>query len=129
MDKEIKILIVDDFATMRRILKNLLEELGFSHITEAENGSAALKTLTTGCFDLLIVDWNLAAMSGPELLKEIRTNARLQDLPVLIITQGAGREEIVEAAEAGVSGFVVKPFNGFTLQNKIEKIFSRLAVT
>jgi len=120
-----KILIVDDFSTMRRIIKNLLRDLGFSHLTEADDGNTALPLLQNGHFDFLITDWNMPGMSGLELLRKVRADERLAKLPVLMVTAEAKREQIIEAAKAGVNGYVVKPFTGTALKEKIEKIFER----
>ncbi len=121
-----KILIVDDFSTMRRIIKNLLRELGFSNTIEADDGQTALPKLRTGGVDFLITDWNMPGMSGIELLRAIRADANLKGLPVLMVTAEAKREQIVEAAQAGVNGYVIKPFTAATLEEKINKIFERI---
>jgi len=120
-----KILVVDDFSTMRRIIKNLLRELGFSHIDEADDGSTALPMLKTGKYDFLVTDWNMPGMTGIELLKAVRADPALNKLPVLMVTAEAKREQIIMAAQAGVNGYVVKPFTSGTLKEKIEKIFER----
>lgn len=121
-----KILIVDDFSTMRRIIKNLLRELGFNNTMEADDGSTALPMLKSGDFDFLVTDWNMPNMQGIELLKAIRADDRLKTLPVLMVTAEAKREQIMEAAQAGVNGYIVKPFTAETLREKIDKIFERL---
>jgi two-component system chemotaxis response regulator CheY len=121
-----KILVVDDFSTMRRIIKNLLRDLGFSNMDEADDGATALPMLKSGRYDFLITDWNMPIMEGIELLKRIRADAELVDLPVLMVTAEARREQIVLAAEAGVNGYIVKPFTAQTLEQKIAKIFERL---
>ena len=126
MDKNMKILVVDDFATMRGIIKNLLRDLGYGNITEADDGSTALPILRAGSFDFLITDWNMPIMTGLDLLKEVRGDARLCKLPVLLVTAEAKRDQIVEAAQAGVNGYVVKPFTANTLKEKIDKIFERI---
>ncbi|MCK4708926.1 MAG: chemotaxis response regulator CheY [Gammaproteobacteria bacterium] len=126
MDKNMKILIVDDFSTMRRIIKNLLRDLGFNDTTEADDGQTALPMLQTGKFDFLVTDWNMPGMDGLTLLKTVRADEKLKGLPVLMVTAEAKREQIVEAAQAGVNGYVVKPFTAVTLKEKIEKIFERL---
>ena len=126
MDKNMKILIVDDFSTMRRIIKNLLRDLGFNNTAEADDGSSALPLLHANKFDFVITDWNMPNMKGIELLKVIRGDENLKTLPVLMVTAEAKREQIVEAASAGVNGYVVKPFTAETLKLKIEKIFERL---
>ncbi|HJW82350.1 MAG TPA: chemotaxis response regulator CheY [Acidiferrobacterales bacterium] len=127
MDKNMKILIVDDFSTMRRIIKGLLHELGFSNLEEADDGNTALPLLRAGNFDFLITDWNMPGMSGLDLLKTVRADAKLAKLPVLLVTAEAKREQIVEAAQAGVNGYVVKPFTANTLKEKMDKIFERIA--
>jgi two-component system chemotaxis response regulator CheY len=126
VDKGMKILIVDDFSTMRRIIKNLLRELGFNNTMEADDGSTALPMLKNGDFDFLVTDWNMPIMQGIELLKAIRADERLKTLPVLMVTAEAKREQIMEAAQSGVNGYIVKPFTAETLREKIEKIFERL---
>jgi len=126
MDKNMKILIVDDFATMRRIIKNLLRDLGFNNTSEADDGATALPMLLNGNFDFLITDWNMPNMKGIELLKAIRADEKIKSIPVLMVTAEAKREQIVEAASAGVNGYVVKPFTAETLKAKIEKIFERI---
>lgn len=126
MDKNMKILIVDDFSTMRRIIKNLLRDLGFNNTSEADDGITALPMLQKGNFDFLVTDWNMPGMQGIDLLKEVRKDDRLKSLPVLMVTAEAKREQIVEAAQAGVNGYVVKPFTAATLKEKIDKIFERI---
>ena len=121
-----KILVVDDFATMRRIVKNLLRDLGFSNVTEADDGSSALPLLKDGNFDFVVTDWNMPQMKGIDLLKAIRADERMKELPVLLVTAEAKKEQIVEAANAGVNGYVVKPFTAETLKGKIDKIFDRI---
>lgn len=126
MNKEMKILIVDDFSTMRRIIKNLLRDLGFNNTEEADDGNTALPMLQTGKFEFLITDWNMPGMEGIDLLKAVRADDSLSTLPVLMVTAESKKEQIVEAAQAGVNGYVVKPFNAATLKEKIEKIFERI---
>ena len=126
MDKQMKILIVDDFSTMRRIIKNLLRDLGYTNTSEADDGKTALPMLQAGSFDFLVTDWNMPGMTGIELLKSVRADERLNDLPVLMVTAEAKRDQIVEAAQAGVNGYVVKPFTAAALKEKIEKIFERI---
>jgi len=121
-----KILIVDDFSTMRRIIKNLLRDLGFTNTHEADDGATGLPMLKNGDFDFLITDWNMPGMTGIDLLKAIRAEEKLKGLPILMVTAESKRDQIVLAAEAGVNGYVVKPFTAQTLQDKIEKIFSRV---
>ena len=126
MDKNMKILVVDDFSTMRRIIKNLLKDLGFSNIQEAEDSSTALPMLQQGDFDFVVTDWNMPGMQGIDLLRAIRADDKLKHLPVLMVTAEAKKEQIVAAAQAGVNGYVVKPFTAATLKEKLEKIFERL---
>ena len=127
MNTKLRILVVDDFATMRRIIRNLLQDLGFSNIAEADDGNTAWPMLQNGSYDLLITDWNMPGMPGLDLLKAVRADARLAKLPVLMLTAEAKREQIVEAAQAGVNGYVVKPFTAQTLKEKIDKILASQA--
>ncbi|MBD3635190.1 MAG: chemotaxis protein CheY [Methylophaga sp.] len=126
MDKNMKILIVDDFSTMRRIIKNLLRDLGFNNTQEADDGTTALPILQAGGIDFLITDWNMPGMQGIDLLKTVRADEKLSTLPVLMVTAETKREQIIEAAQAGVNGYIVKPFTAATLKEKIEKIFERI---
>lgn len=126
MDKNMRILIVDDYSTMRRIIKNLMRELGFANCDEADDGTTALPMLKTGKYDFLITDWNMPGMTGIDLLKEVRNDPALAEMPVLMVTAQAKKQEIVRAAEAGVNGYVVKPFTAETMKEKINKIFERL---
>lgn len=122
-DPNLKILVVDDFSTMRRIVRNLLKELGFANVHEAEDGVDALAKLKGGDFEFIVTDWNMPNMSGIELLKAVRSDPALKHLPVLMVTAEAKRENIIEAAQAGASGYVVKPFTAATLDEKLQKIF------
>ena len=122
MSKDMKFLVVDDFSTMRRIIKNLLNDLGYQDVTEADDGATALPMLQGGNFDFLITDWNMPGMPGLDLLKAVRADAKLAKMPVLMLTAEAKREQIVEAAQAGVNGYVIKPFTAVTLKEKIDKI-------
>ncbi|PTC00871.1 chemotaxis protein CheY [Thalassospira xiamenensis] len=126
MDKNMKILVVDDFSTMRRIIKNLLRDLGFQNVSEADDGNTALPMLQNGGFDFVVTDWNMPGMQGIDLLKAIRADEELSHLPVLMVTAEAKREQIVAAAQAGVNGYIVKPFTAATLREKLEKIFERI---
>ena len=126
MKKDIKILIVDDFSTMRRIIKNLLRDLGFTNTADADDGNTALPMLQSGKYDFLVTDWNMPGMSGIDLLKAVRADPNLAHLPVLMVTAEQKREQIVEAAQAGVNGYIVKPFTAVTLKEKIDKIFERI---
>lgn len=121
-----KILVVDDFSTMRRIIKNLLKDLGYTSVQEADDGSTALPMLQQGDFDFVVTDWNMPGMQGIDLLKAIRADDSLKHLPVLMVTAEAKKEQIVAAAQAGVNGYVVKPFTAATLKEKLDKIFERL---
>ncbi len=127
MDRDMKILIVDDFATMRRIIRNLLRELGFTNTHEADDGDTALPMLQSGNFDFVVSDWNMPRMTGLDLLRAVRADVNLNELPVLMVTAESKRERIVEAAEAGVNGYVVKPFTAGTLEEKINEIFARIS--
>lgn len=126
LDKNMKVLVVDDFSTMRRIVKNLLRDLGFTNIQEADDGSTALPMLQGGDFDFVVTDWNMPGMQGIDLLKAIRADASLAHIPVLLITAEAKKEQIIMAAQAGVNGYIVKPFTAGTLKTKLDKIFERL---
>lgn len=121
-----KILIVDDFATMRRIIKNLLRDLGFNNTQEADDGLTAIPMLNAGNYDFLVTDWNMPGMTGFDLLKHVRADPDLKDLPILMVTAESKREQIVAAAQAGVNGYIVKPFTAAVLKEKIEKIFERI---
>ncbi|HWG77539.1 MAG TPA: chemotaxis response regulator CheY [Steroidobacteraceae bacterium] len=125
--QNLNFLVVDDFSTMRRIIKNLLNDLGYANVTEADDGATALPLLKAGQFDFLITDWNMPGMPGLELLKQVRADERLAKMPVLMLTAEAKREQIVEAAQAGVNGYVIKPFTSATLKEKIDKILSAQA--
>jgi two-component system, chemotaxis family, chemotaxis protein CheY len=125
-DGNMKFLVVDDFSTMRRIVRNLLKELGFANVQEAEDGVDALNKLRGGDFDFVVSDWNMPNMTGIDLLKAIRADATLKHLPVLMVTAEAKRENIIEAAQAGASGYVVKPFTAATLDEKLKKIFQTM---
>ncbi|MFI5303789.1 MAG: chemotaxis response regulator CheY [Nitrospiria bacterium] len=123
VDLKIKILIVDDMSTMRRIVKNALKQIGFSNIEEAEDGTTALSKLRAEPFNFVVSDWNMPNMTGLDLLKTIRSDEALKGLPVLMVTAEAKQENIVEAVQAGVSNYIVKPFTAETLKEKIDKIF------
>jgi two-component system, chemotaxis family, chemotaxis protein CheY len=121
-----KILVVDDFSTMRRIIKNLLRDLGFTNTVEADDGLTALPILKAGGIDFLVTDWNMPGMQGIDLLKTVRADEKLSKMPVLMVTAEQKREQIIEAAQAGVNGYIVKPFTAHTLKEKIDKIFERV---
>jgi two-component system, chemotaxis family, chemotaxis protein CheY len=127
VSKDMKFLVVDDFSTMRRIIKNLLNDLGYANVTEADDGATALPMLQAGNFDFLVTDWNMPGMPGLDLLKAVRADARLAKMPVLMLTAEAKREQIIEAAQAGVNGYVIKPFTAVTLKEKIDKILASKA--
>jgi len=127
-DKNMRFLVVDDFNTMRRIVRNLLKELGFNNVEEAEDGVDALSKLKAGGFDFVISDWNMPNMDGLQLLQTIRADAAMRSLPVLMVTAEAKKENIIAAAQAGASGYVVKPFTAATLEEKLGKIFEKLGM-
>jgi two-component system chemotaxis response regulator CheY len=124
---KIKFLIVDDFSTMRRIVRNLLKELGYTNADEAEDGAVAFQKLKGGGFNFVVTDWNMPNMDGLQLLQAIRADASLKALPVLMITAEAKKENIIAAAQAGAHGYIVKPFTAATLNEKLSKIFEKLA--
>jgi two-component system chemotaxis response regulator CheY len=125
-DPKMKFLVVDDFSTMRRIVRNLLKELGFANVDEAEDGAIALQKLQGGSFDFVVSDWNMPNMDGLTLLQTIRATPALKHLPVLMITAEAKKENIIAAAQAGASGYIVKPFTSATLSEKLQKIFEKM---
>jgi two-component system chemotaxis response regulator CheY len=124
-DKNLKFLVVDDFSTMRRIVRNLLKELGYTNVDEAEDGIAALQKLKGSNFQFVVTDWNMPNMTGIELLKAIRADPTLKHLPVLMITAEAKKENIIMAAQSGASGYIVKPFTAGTMEEKMGKIFEK----
>ena len=125
LDVNIKVLVVDDFSTMRRIVKNILKQLGFSNIDEAEDGNGALTKLRQEKYGLVVTDWNMPNMTGLDLLKAIRAEGDLKDLPVLMVTAEAKKENVVEAIQAGVNNYIVKPFTADTLREKLDKMFDK----
>lgn len=125
-NKNLKILVVDDFPTMRRIIRNLLKDLGYENVDEAEDGAIGLEKLRNGSFDFVVSDWNMPNLDGLEMLKLIRADANLSSLPVLMVTAEAKKENIIAAAQAGASGYVVKPFTAATLEEKLNKIFEKM---
>lgn len=125
-DPKMKFLVVDDFSTMRRIVRNLLKELGFANVDEAEDGQIALQKLNSLPFDFVVTDWNMPNMDGLTLLQNIRATPSLKHLPVLMITAEAKKENIIAAAQAGASGYIVKPFTAATLSEELEKIFEKM---
>jgi len=126
VNPDMKFLVVDDFSTMRRIIKSVLNDLGYSNVTEADDGSTALPLLRDGDFDFLITDWNMPDMPGLELLKAVRANEKLAKLPVLMLTAEAKRDQIVAAAQAGVSGYIIKPFTADVLKKKLTTILNTM---
>lgn len=127
IDFRMKVLVVDDFATMRKIVRNILKQIGFEDITEAEDGSAALRVIKNEPIGLVVTDWNMPNMSGLDLLREIRQNPETARLPVLMVTAEGLKENVMDAVKAGVNNYVVKPFTAEVLQEKIETIFKRQA--
>ena len=127
IDKNIKILIVDDFPTMRRIIRNLLKELEFVNVDEAEDGAVGLEKLKGGNYGFVISDWNMPNMDGLAMLQAIRADPAMAKLPVLMVTAEAKKENIIAAAQSGANGYVVKPFTAITLEEKITKIFEKIA--
>jgi two-component system chemotaxis response regulator CheY len=125
---KVKFLVVDDFSTMRRIVRNLLKELGFTNVDEAEDGAIALQKLKGGAFDFIVSDWNMPNMDGLTLLQNVRADPALKHLPLLMITAEAKKENIIAAAQAGASGYIVKPFTAATLNEKLVKIFEKLGM-
>lgn len=122
-DTKMRILVVDDFSTMRRIIKNILRQLGFNNIEEADDGSTAWELLNKGGIDFVISDWNMPTMTGIELLRKVRASEEFQDMPFLMVTAEAQQENVIEAVQAKVSNYIVKPFTAETLKQKIDKIF------
>jgi two-component system chemotaxis response regulator CheY len=125
-DDKTRFLVVDDFSTMRRILRNLLKELSYTNVDEAEDGVAALHKLESQPYDFVITDWNMPNMDGLTLLRKIRSNEKLKHLPVLMVTAEAKKENIIAAAQAGASGYIVKPFTAAVLAEKIDRIFEKM---
>ncbi|MBV2132289.1 chemotaxis response regulator CheY [Pseudomonas sp. MAP12] len=125
-DKNMSMLVVDDFPTMRRIVRSLLKELGFNNVEEAEDGQDALNKLRSGKFEFVVSDWNMPNLDGLDMLKQIRADDSLKHLPVLMVTAEAKKENIIAAAQAGANGYVVKPFTAAILEEKLNKIFEKL---
>ena len=123
-DKKMRILVVDDFSTMRKIIKNILRQLGLENIVEADDGTTAWETLNKDNIDFIVSDWNMPKMTGIELLRKVRASEEYGDLPFLMVTAEAQQENIIEAVQAKVSNYIVKPFTPETLQQKIDKIFA-----
>lgn len=127
-DFKMKILVVDDFSTMRRIVKNVLKQLGFENVEEAEDGAQALSKLKTGGFGFMVSDWNMPNMDGLALLKAVRADASLKNLPILMVTAEAEKEKVVSAIQAGVNNYIVKPFTAEVFKEKMDKIFEKLGM-
>ncbi len=127
LDQNMKILVVDDFSTMRRIIRNILREIGYNNVDEADDGSTALEKLKGGGFDFVVTDWNMPIMPGIELLKEIRKDEKLRRTPVLMVTAEAAKENVVTAVQAGVDNYIVKPFTAAALKERIDLIIDRMA--
>lgn len=123
VDRKMRILVVDDFSTMRRIIKNILKQLGFTNVVDADDGSTAWEILNKDKIDFVISDWNMPTMTGIELLKKIRSSEEFADLPFMMVTAEGQQENIIEAVQAGVSNYIVKPFTPETIEQKIKKIF------
>jgi len=127
IDFRMKVLVADDFATMRKIVRNILKQIGFDDIVEAEDGQAALQVLKSENIGLVVTDWNMPNLNGLELLQKIRTDPKTANLPVLMVTAEGLKENVVAAVKAGVNNYVVKPFTAEVLQEKLEQIFKKLA--
>lgn len=123
MNLNMKILIVDDFATMRRIVRNVLKQIGFTNMVEADNGKAALKVIKKENIDLILCDWNMPEMPGIDLLKTLKSDDELKDIPFVMVTAEAQKDNIIEAVKAGVSSYIVKPFTAETVSEKLNTIF------
>lgn len=128
LDQNMKILVVDDFSTMRRIIKNILREIGYSNVDEADDGTTALEKLKGSKFDFVVTDWNMPNMPGIELLKAIRQDPTLKETPVLMVTAEAAKENVVTAVQAGVNNYIVKPFTAAALKERIDLILGKAAV-
>ncbi|HEY4706967.1 MAG TPA: chemotaxis response regulator CheY [Thermodesulfobacteriota bacterium] len=126
LDQNMKILVVDDFSTMRRIIKNILREIGYNNVDEADDGTTALEKLRAGKFDFVVTDWNMPNMPGIELLKVIRSDDALKDMPVLMVTAEAAKENVVTAVQAGVNNYIVKPFTAAALKERIDLILQKV---
>jgi two-component system chemotaxis response regulator CheY len=126
VDQNMKILVVDDFSTMRRIVKNLLRQIGYSNIEEAEDGAQAYSKLKNGGYSFVVSDWNMPNMDGLDLLKKVRSDPELKDLPILMVTAEAEKEKVITAIQAGVNNYIVKPFTGEVLKDKMDKIIEKI---
>ncbi|MFP4392977.1 MAG: chemotaxis response regulator CheY [Desulfohalobiaceae bacterium] len=125
INKNMRVLVVDDFSTMRRIIKNILKQLEFTNIVDADDGTTAWEILNKDKIDFIIADWNMPKMTGLELLKKVRSSEEFADMPFLMVTAEGQQENIIEAVQAGVSNYIVKPFTPETIEQKINKIFSK----
>ena len=128
LNLKVRVLVVDDFPTMRRIVRNLLRQLGFENVDEAENGEDALKKLRSAEYGLVVSDWNMPVMEGIELLKNVRSDPQLKDIPFLMVTAEAEKEKVIEAIKSGVDNYIVKPFTGEVLKEKLEKIAQKKSI-
>lgn len=126
LDPKMKILCVDDFATMRRIIKNIFNQIGFDNVEEAENGAEAYEKVKDGSFKFVVTDWNMPVLDGLGLLKKVRNDPKIKDLPILMVTAEAEKEKVVQAIQAGVNNYIVKPFTAETLKEKMDKIFEKM---
>jgi two-component system chemotaxis response regulator CheY len=126
IDQNMKILVVDDFSTMRRIVKNLLRQIGYVNIDEAEDGAQAYSKLKNGGYNFVVSDWNMPNMDGLDLLRKVRSDPDLKDLPILMVTAEAEKEKVITAIQAGVNNYIVKPFTGEVLKDKMDKILEKL---
>lgn len=126
LDQNMKILVVDDFSTMRRIIRNILREIGYNNVDEADDGSTAMEKLKADTFDFVVTDWNMPNMTGIDLLKAIRQDERLKHVPVLMVTAEAAKENVVTAVQAGVNNYIVKPFTATALKERIDLILDKL---
>jgi len=125
-DPNMKILVVDDFSTMRRIVKNLLKQLGYVNIDEAEDGAQAYEKVKNGDYGFVVSDWNMPNMDGLDLVKSVRANPAIKDLPILMVTAEAEKDKVIAAIQAGVNNYIVKPFTGDTLKEKMDKIIEKI---
>ncbi|MEW6439856.1 MAG: chemotaxis response regulator CheY [bacterium] len=125
-DRNMKILVVDDFSTMRRIVKNVLKQLGYNNIEEAENGEQAYNLMQAGAFEFVVSDWNMPVMDGLQLLTKVRAHPGLKDMPFLMVTAESEKEKVIAAVKAGVNNYIVKPFTSETMREKMDKIFQKL---
>jgi two-component system chemotaxis response regulator CheY len=128
IDMNMKVLVVDDFSTMRRIVKNLLKQIGFTNIDEAEDGEQAYSKLKSESFGLVVSDWNMPNLDGLGLIKKVRADSKINSIPILMVTAEAEKDRVIEAIQAGVNNYIVKPFTGEVLKEKIDGIFAKTGV-